>query len=234
MFQTKKSKIKKYLNERQAEMTPFDDLLTDYLSGELTNRLSELGIQRISFYIDWHADYKCINIQGRHQQNYVDIQVEPSFFSMGCDPEEPDEHVEFTLESHEAFYKIVAKQLFNDRDREILTIPFEQLRTLFSFDTEESLCLEIEFLLNGNPDFDCCCMGKKYCKDAVGDIYWFGLTPDGINAYEYTSFEDFSNEPVFNGKSLLEIWDEVQILTIDGDNPCRRFDELINALRPRK
>lgn len=234
MFQTKKSKIKKYLNERQAEMTPFDDLLTDYLSGELTNRLSDLGIQRISVYIDWHTDYKCINIQGRYGQNYVDIQIEPSFFSMGCDPEEADEHVEFTLESHDAFYKIVAKQLFNDRDREILTIPFEQLRTLFSFDTEEGLCLEIEFLLNVNPDFDCCCMGKKYCKDVAGDIYWFGLTPDGINAYEYTSFEDFSNEPVFNGKSLLEIWNEVQILTIDGDNPCRRFDEIINTLKPGK
>lgn len=62
MFQTKKSKIKKYLNERQAEMTPFDDLLTDYLSGELTNRLRDLGVQRISVYIDWHSDYKCINI----------------------------------------------------------------------------------------------------------------------------------------------------------------------------
>ena len=100
-------------------MTPFDDLLTDYLSGELTNRLRDLGIQRISIYIDWHTDYKCINIQGRYLLNYVDIQVEPLSFSMGCDPEEPDEHVEFTLESHEAFYKIVAKQLLNESDMHI-------------------------------------------------------------------------------------------------------------------
>lgn len=111
MFQTKKSKIKKYLNQRQSVIIPFDKLLTDYLSGELRDRLSNLGLQSKSVYIDWHSDYKCINIQSRFQKNYVDIQIEPSFFSIGCDLEEPDEHTEFALENQRQFYDIVAAQL---------------------------------------------------------------------------------------------------------------------------
>ena len=111
MFQTKKSKIKKYLNEKKAVCSPFDELLNDYLSGELTDRMSDLGVQRISLYIDWHSDYKCINIQWRYQNNYVDIQIEPSIFSMGCDPEESDEHTEFVLENQKQFYETVVTQL---------------------------------------------------------------------------------------------------------------------------
>lgn len=111
-------------------MTPFDDLLTDYLSGELTNRLSDLGIKRISIYIDWHTDYKCINIQGKYQQNYVDIQIEPSFLSMGCDPEEPDEHTEYVLDNKEQFYDAVRDQLSTEASTNMLPTPLGTVRIL--------------------------------------------------------------------------------------------------------
>ena len=48
MFQFKKSKIKTYLNNIAGMYTPFDHLLSDYLSGELKNRLVGLGLQDIS------------------------------------------------------------------------------------------------------------------------------------------------------------------------------------------
>ena len=111
MFKTKKSKIRTYLNEKKEMFTPFDHLLTHYLSGELMNRLNGLGLQHISIYIDWHLDYKCINIQGRYQNNYVDIQIEPTRFSIGCDPDEPDEHSEFFLENRQQFYNVMTAQL---------------------------------------------------------------------------------------------------------------------------
>lgn len=111
MFQFKKTKIKTYLNNIAGMYTPFAYLLSDYLSGELENRLNGLGLQHISIYIDWHHDYKCINVQGRYQKNYVDIQIEPNRFSIGCDPDEPDDHVEFALESCEQFYNAITVHL---------------------------------------------------------------------------------------------------------------------------
>ena len=111
MFQFKKSKIKTYLNNIAGMYTPFDHLLSDYLSGELKNRLVGFGLQDITIHVDWLPDYKCINIQGRYLKNYVDIQIEPNRFSIGCDLDEPDDHVEFALESCEQFYNATTAQL---------------------------------------------------------------------------------------------------------------------------
>ena len=111
MFQFKKSKIKTYLNNIEGMYTPFDHLLSDYLSGELKNRLAGLGLQDISIHVDWLPDYKCINIQGRYLKNYVDIQIEPTRFSIGCDPDEPDEHSEVFLENRQQFYNVMTAQL---------------------------------------------------------------------------------------------------------------------------
>lgn len=106
MFYSKKKKIEKYLDNisENKELTAFDELLADYLSGELKTTLTEIGIERQSIYIDWSSNYKCINIQGVHNQNYVDLQIEPITFSIGYDPIEPDEHIFYTLESKQQLY----------------------------------------------------------------------------------------------------------------------------------
>ena len=41
----------------------------------------------------------------------VDIQIEPTRFSIGCDPDEPDEHSEFLLENRQQFYNVMTAQL---------------------------------------------------------------------------------------------------------------------------
>lgn len=51
------------------------------------------------------------------------------------------------------------------------------------------------------------------------ELFWFGLVPEGSNSYDYDSFEEFSSAPVFDGKSLNDIWDEIEILSIDSCDP---------------
>ena len=46
-------------------------------------------------------------------------------------------------------------------------------------------------------------MGKLPDKKNGRDVYWFGLTSDGKNAFDYATFEDFSTAKVFDGKSLI-------------------------------
>ena len=53
MFQTKKKKIINYLNEKNttnAELSPFDLLLSDYISGELKIRMEEMDIVKPDIY----------------------------------------------------------------------------------------------------------------------------------------------------------------------------------------
>lgn len=53
-------------------------------------------------------------------------------------------------------------------------------------------------------------------KNIPGNLYWFGLTKDGQNAYDFYSFEKMSEAKVFDGKNLKEIRDSVEIFNILG------------------
>lgn len=98
-------------------------------------------------------------------------------------------------------------------------ITFELFKKLMAFKTKNSLCIEIFFKVKGNEKFDCCWMGKLYDKNVSADVFWFGLTPDGKNGYDYTRFEDFLSAKVFDDKSLVEIWDDITISEINGCDP---------------
>jgi len=56
---------------------------------------------------------------------------------------------------------------------------------------------------------------------------WFGLPGDEAKAYDYDNFNDFSTAPIFNGKSLKEIWNYVVILSIDGVDPKERLADYL-------
>lgn len=112
MFQTKKKKIQTYLSEKTFEqITSFDELLDDYLSGKMKQVFSDLGIKKIEIHIDWLPDYRCIGVQGVYDDNYLDLQIEPTEFSVGYDPVEPDVHVYYPLENKAQVYAVI-KQLF--------------------------------------------------------------------------------------------------------------------------
>lgn len=63
-------------------------------------------------------------------------------------------------------------------------------------------------------------MGKMPNKANRGkEVYWFGLAEDGSQAFEYDNFENFSSAPVFDGKSLKDIWNEIELISINGCEP---------------
>ena len=106
-------------------------------------------------------------------------------------------------------------------------ITFEQIKKLFAFETQGKYCVEILFSVRESRKFDCCWMGKIHDIEIGRDTYWFGLTADGKNAFDYATFEEFSNAKVFDGKSLFEIWDSVTVEEIDSCEPMERLSNYI-------
>ena len=112
MFLSKKKRIRNYLDSIVKEQwSPFEIILEQYLSGQLLNTLAEYGISRLSCYIDFRDDYKCINVQGKHKSYYIDLQIEQKEFSIGCDPVEPDDHTVYYFESPKYLYSVVSAEI---------------------------------------------------------------------------------------------------------------------------
>ncbi|MDD6203615.1 MAG: hypothetical protein PUC05_01260 [Firmicutes bacterium] len=109
MFATKKTKIRRHLAQKaEGEKSAFDLLLTDYLDGTIKEDLSSAGISNISIYIDWLDSMKCIGIQGRYKEYYMDLQIYQEDFSLSFDTDEPDEDIEYPLESKEQLYRVLS------------------------------------------------------------------------------------------------------------------------------
>ena len=106
-------------------------------------------------------------------------------------------------------------------------ISFDQIKQIFAFETQGRYCVEILFSVHESKKFDCCWMGKFHDKKIGHDVYWFGLTSDGKNAFEYATFGELSNANVFDGKSLFEIWDTLTVEEIDGCEPMDRLRHYI-------
>ncbi|MBQ8791842.1 MAG: hypothetical protein IJZ51_11120 [Ruminiclostridium sp.] len=118
-------------------------------------------------------------------------------------------------------------------------ISFDDITKLFSIDLNNRMCIEIEFNVISYPDYQYCWMGKcpKQKKSRfialplptfikgkhIPDIYWFGLPNHEDDNYCYNNFDDFSSAPIFDGKTLKEIWDNVEILSIDSIDPEERL-----------
>jgi len=109
MFITKKKKIQKYLRQRANDnKCAFDELLSDYLDGSLKENLESVKIESVEIHIDWFDDIKCIGIQGRYKEYYMDLQIYPNEFSASFALDEPDEDVIYPLESKEQVYNVLS------------------------------------------------------------------------------------------------------------------------------
>jgi len=106
-------------------------------------------------------------------------------------------------------------------------IRWEQLEALFRLHTGKNSCVEILFSIKDHPRFSCCWMGKLWDPGAKKEAFWYGLTEDGKNAFDYRSFEEMIQAPVFEGKSLAECWPQVVIEEIDGCDPEERLRDLL-------
>lgn len=108
MLTAKKKKIEKYLEQKADDKKcAFDLLLSDYLDGSLKEYLASAGIKKADIHIDWFDDMKCIGIQGRYKEHYMDMQIYPDEFCVSFDPDEPDEDAVYSLESKEQLYSVL-------------------------------------------------------------------------------------------------------------------------------
>lgn len=73
----------------------------------------------------------------------------------------------------------------------------------------------MNFCIDNDQMYEDCWLGKM--PDSYGkEVYWFGLTPDGSQAYDYDKLEDLLSSKVFCGKNLCEIIDEIIWFSLDG------------------
>ena len=101
---------------------------------------------------------------------------------------------------------------------------FELFQKLMSIDTTGRFCVEIQFSVKGNEKYNYSWMGKMPDRKTKQDVFWYGLTSDGKNEYDYQTFEEFSSASIFDGKSLLEIWNNIVIEEINGCDPMVMVD----------
>ena len=116
MFCFKKKKIQKYLDQKADNMDAFDLLLSDYISGEMTQKLAMHGMKHVDIFVDWTKDFKCIGIQGRYKEYFVDVQIYPTEYNISIDVVEPDDDVLYPLLSCEQIYDALAKT-FEEKDQ---------------------------------------------------------------------------------------------------------------------
>lgn len=81
--------------------------------------------------------------------------------------------------------------------------------------TKKRTCIEIEFSVDSCDEYKTSWLGKMLEGETNKLIYWFGLTEDGSQAYEFSSFEEFVNAGVFFGKNIKEVWGSITLHSID-------------------
>jgi len=77
-------------------------------------------------------------------------------------------------------------------------------------------CIEVEFSIDDDPEYSSCWLGKTIDRETKKECYWYGLVPDGSQAYDYFLMDEFLNAKVFRGKSIQEVWHAVTFYSIDG------------------
>jgi len=96
-------------------------------------------------------------------------------------------------------------------------IPFDQFEQMMSYDVvENNACIEIEFCIDNTPIYNSCWMGKTISRETNQAVFWYGLVPDGSQAYDFDSLQGFMCASIFHDNSLKEIWDSISLIAIDG------------------
>lgn len=89
-------------------------------------------------------------------------------------------------------------------------IPYEIFSPKFS---ERKNFFEISFYVENSDKFCDCWMG--FNKD-FSEPYWYGLTSDGKNGYDFKTAEEMFNAKVFDGRSIKDLWHDIYFTSING------------------
>ena len=79
-------------------------------------------------------------------------------------------------------------------------------------------CIEIEFCVDNNSQYQESFLGKMLDEETGKVVYWYGLTSDGTEAYDFLSFDEFIYAKIFEGKCINDIWASISLISIDGGN----------------
>ena len=112
LFQSKRKKITQYLaQKKETGWSAFDELLQDWATDAMVQRLQQTGMTAIEIHIDWTDAYRCIDVQGKYGPYFVNLQIEPQRFLLAMGADEPDEPDFFPLESGEQVYALLGERL---------------------------------------------------------------------------------------------------------------------------
>ena len=103
-------------------------------------------------------------------------------------------------------------------------ISFDEIKAFFQQDLKQKYCIEICFSVNGMSEYDACWMGKMPdSENSAKDCFWYGLVPDGSQAFDYDNLDDFLSAPVFHGQSLQQVWAHITLETVNDSDPAYCF-----------
>ncbi len=96
-------------------------------------------------------------------------------------------------------------------------IKLQDLITVLKSDVVKyNSCIEMNFCIDDDTEYEDCWLGKMPDRDNLDkEVYWYGLTSDGLQAYDYAKLEDILNSKVFNGKSLCDVIEKVTWYSLD-------------------
>jgi hypothetical protein len=100
----------------------------------------------------------------------------------------------------------------------LVKINLQDLIKVLSEDVlKNNSCIEINFCIDNDVEYEDCWMGKMPDKNNVNkEIYWYGLVADGSQGYDYDCLEDILNAKVFKNKSICDIWESITLYSLNG------------------
>lgn len=100
----------------------------------------------------------------------------------------------------------------------MVKIKLQDLVKVLSEDVlKNNSCIEINFCIDNDVEYEDCWMGKMPDKNNVNkEIYWYGLVEDGSQGYDYDCLEDILNAKVFKNKSICDIWESITLYSLNG------------------
>lgn len=108
-------------------------------------------------------------------------------------------------------------------------IKLNDLITILNSDVVKyNSCIEMNFCIDNDTEYEDCWLGKMPDRDDYGkEVYWYGLVPDGSQAYDYNKLDDFLNDKVFHGKSLYDFIEKITWYSLDGCSIEERLPDYI-------
>ena len=115
----------------------------------------------------------------------------------------------------------------------MVKIKLQDLITILNSDVVKyNSSIEMNFCINNDTEYEDCWLGKM--ADGGKELYWYGLVPDGSQAYDYDKLEDILNAEVFHGKSLCDIIDKITWYSLDGCSIEERLVDYIDDYEKNK